>query len=150
MAEDFGTVNGKTRPLCACLNLRMAARAMTQRYDRALQPCGLHITQYSLLLALSSTGPITINHLAQRLVMDRTTLSRNLRPLAEKGLTCSQPGEDRRTRVIDLTEEGRRALLEARPLWEEAQESVIAFLGAERFERMLSDLVTSTRILQSI
>ncbi|MEE8273100.1 MAG: MarR family transcriptional regulator, partial [Alphaproteobacteria bacterium] len=67
--------------ICTCFNLRKAARAVTQLYDAALGPSGLRATQFSLIAALGVRGAPTISQLAKAMVMDRTTLTRNLKPL---------------------------------------------------------------------
>ena len=71
---------------CNCLALRQAARHVTQFYDQCLAPSGLRTTQYSILVRLQRHGPMTINALAAELVMDRTTLGRNILPLERDGL----------------------------------------------------------------
>ena len=115
MAKRMDTIDFSRFSSCACLNLRMAARAITRFYDRALQPSGLRATQFNLLCALAADGSATITHLAQQLVMDRTTLSRNLKPLVGMGLIAVEPGEDRRSRVIALTDDGLKKLSRHRP-----------------------------------
>ncbi|HEY9847811.1 MAG TPA: MarR family transcriptional regulator, partial [Candidatus Caenarcaniphilales bacterium] len=89
--------------VCACFNLRKASRAVTQLYDKVLQPSGLLATQFTLLSAIALTGSVTITRLAQELVMDRTTLARNLKPLERQGLIQIKPGQDQRTRIVTLT-----------------------------------------------
>ncbi len=125
---------------CVCANLRKASRAVTQLYDEALQPAGLRATQYTLLVALSLAGSITITDLAQKLVMDRTTLTRNLTLLEHQGLVTIAPGIDQRTRMISLTNRGREALKKALPLWEQAQKRVVSGLGHNRWDTLLMDL----------
>ena len=127
-------------PECTCFNLRKAARAVTQYYDGALKPSGLRATQFTLLAAIYNAGPITIKRLAERLIMDRTTLTRNLRPLEKQGLIESASGEDRRTRAVTLTDRGREVLAQALPLWERAQEEVVGKLGHERWRDLLEHL----------
>src|SRR6201997_3826786 len=84
---------------CNCLALRQAARHVTQFYDRFLAPSGLRATQFSILAKLRRTGPMTINALADELVMDRTTLGRNILPLQRDGLIAVVPGKsDRRSK----------------------------------------------------
>jgi len=100
---------------CACANLRRAARAVTQLFDEALAPSGLRTTQFTLLVTSRLMGESTINELAERMAMDRTTLSRNLKPLVRSGLLEMQPGEDGRTRLVRLTPAGEKALEEAYP-----------------------------------
>ena len=135
--------------LCACANLRMASRVMTQFYDEILQPSGLRATQFTLLVALSTTGPVTITDLAEALVMDRTTLTRNLKPLEKQGLIESISGEDRRTRLVMLTEPGRTILAEAMPLWEQAQAKIVNGLGTDVFNHLLRLLSESIAITQT-
>lgn len=125
---------------CACFNLRKAARAITQLYDGALAPSGLRATQFSLLAVLRAMGEPTISRLAKAMVMDRTTLTRNLRPLEKLGLLEVIVGKDRRTRHVGLTALGRDRLATAFPLWREAQARVARGLGEARRERLLSDL----------
>jgi DNA-binding MarR family transcriptional regulator len=125
---------------CACANLRKASRAVTQLYDESLQPTGLRATQYTLLVALSLAGSTSITDLAQKMVMDRTTLTRNLTLLEHQRLVTIAPGTDQRTRTVTLTNHGREALAKALPLWEQAQTRVVSGLGRERWIAMLSDL----------
>jgi DNA-binding MarR family transcriptional regulator len=110
---------------CACLGLRQAARAVTQFYDRALEPTGLRITQFSILAVLRVVAPASTNRLAEILVMDRTTLSRNVDLLEEEGLAERRRSpEDGRVREVLLTDAGREKLERAYPRWERAQEAV--------------------------
>src|ERR1700732_3853608 len=86
---------------CTCLAVRKAARHITQFYDQYLAPVGLRTTQFSILAKLKRLGPMTINALAGELVMDRTTLGRNIRPLQREGLLAVAPGQsDRRSKEL--------------------------------------------------
>jgi len=125
---------------CACTNLRKAARVVTQLFDAALAPSGLKATQFTLLVTSRLSGEATINRLAERMAMDRTTLSRNLKPLVREGLLEVSPGGDGRTRLVRITPEGERALDEAYPMWHAAQEEVVDALGKERYEALLGDV----------
>ena len=125
---------------CVCANLRQASRAITQLYDALLQPSGLRATQFTLLITLSLTGQISITDLAERLGMDRTTLTRNLKPLEKQGFVASDSGRDRRTRVVMLTDRGQESLARARPLWEQAQQQVVEALGPEKSNQLLVNL----------
>lgn len=126
--------------VCACLNLRKAARAVTQLYDGLLRPSGLRSTQLSLLAAVRVLGPVTVKHLAEAIVMDPTTLTRNLQPLEKQGLIRVELGDDRRERIVTATNRGLKALANAVLLWEKAQARVAKGLGEERFRQLLSDL----------
>jgi len=121
---------------CACFNLRKAARAITHLYDEMLRPTGLRTTQFTLLVATKMLEPITVTRLAKIGVMDRTTLTRNLRPLEKQGLIQITLGKDQRTRVVTLTPEGQKALARALPLWRKAQTRVIKELGQERWNSL--------------
>ncbi len=88
---------------CACLNVRKAARAVTQLYDEVLQPSGLRATQFNLLVAIALAGEAPVTRLADALVMDRTTLTRNLKPLESQGLITIEAGTDRRVFHLDAT-----------------------------------------------
>ena len=125
---------------CACFKVRKAARAITKLYEEVLRPSGLRATQFSLLMATRVMGPVTVVKLAQVMVMDRTTLTRNLQILEKRGLISIKPGEDRREREVNLTAEGMEALTKAMPLWEEAQNRVKKGLGEERLHNLLRDL----------
>ncbi|MFQ5973910.1 MAG: MarR family winged helix-turn-helix transcriptional regulator [Alphaproteobacteria bacterium] len=135
---------------CACFNLRSASRAISQVYDHALQPSGLRSTQFSLLAALAERGPMSLSRLAKRMAMDRTTLTRNVRPLERKRLIRVVPARDRRLRVVELTEEGRLALVDSVPLWKQAQARVLDRHGRERWDGLrdeLQEVVEVARLL---
>jgi DNA-binding MarR family transcriptional regulator len=127
---------------CVCTTLRMATRTIARLYDDALAPAGLRTTQYSILARLRIDGPAPIGRLAARLLMDRTTLAREVGPLVEAGLVEVAAGEDRRQRVLAVTETGRRLLRRARPLWEAAQASVAERFGTTRTDALLAELRT--------
>jgi len=125
---------------CTCFNMRKATRAVTQLYDKALRPSGLRATQFSMLSVVQDRGPVGITDLAKALATDRTTLSRNLKPLLERGLLEIADGEDRRERLIAMTSNGGEALSQAVPLWHEVQTRVIKNLGRDRWTSLLDDL----------
>src|SRR5215510_4445262 len=90
---------------CNCLAVRQAARHITQFYDQCLASSGLRTTQFSILAKLRRLGPMTINALAADLVMDRTTLGRNILPLQREGLIAVAKGKtDRRSKELRVTE----------------------------------------------
>lgn len=129
---------------CACANLRGAARAVTRLYDDILRPSGLQVTQFTLLVRIALAGPAPITQLAEGLVMDRTTLTRNLKPLEKQGLIQVAAGADQRLRLVSLTEPGHQALVKVLPLWEQAQAQAVNTLGTERFGALLTDLSAIT------
>ena len=133
---------------CACFNLRRVTRAVTQLYDDFLRPTGLRVTQFSVLVALRNMERATVNQLADKLVVDRTTLTRNLRPLQQAGLVRTRPGVDRRVREISLTPAGEEKLHQALPRWREAQNEMRRSLGRDRLDRLLADLSATLHVVR--
>ncbi len=118
---------------CTCFRLRSLTRRVTQLYDQALAPSGLTVTQYSLLAHVQRhDGAPTVSELAQLLFTDRTTLTRNLRPLADAGLVKVAGGADARSKAVVVTKKGGDALRAARPLWQEAQVRMRSRAGTKR------------------
>jgi DNA-binding MarR family transcriptional regulator len=125
---------------CAGFSVRRAARAVANLYDEVLAPCGLRGTQFTLLNAIAVAGRPTITRLADLLLMDRTTLTRNLKPLAQQGLVRISSGQDRRAKDLTLTPAGVKTMRRALPLWEKAQHTVETRLGQARLARLRNDL----------
>lgn len=136
-------------PDCACLNLRKASRAVTQLFDQTLKPSGIRATQFSILVAALRRAPVTITRLAQALVMDRTTLTRDLRPLEAQGFIQVSPGSDRRTRTVTLTARGREVVVSALPLWEQVQARMVEGLGPGGLRRLLGDTSRVVAVAQA-
>jgi DNA-binding MarR family transcriptional regulator len=125
---------------CVCFHLRRSARAITQLYDHILAPSGLRATQYTLLTVVRRTGGLTFSGLAELLGMDRTTLTRNLRPLERDGLVKIETGADRRVRLVQLTRLGERKHEAAEPLWTRAHNTVINGIGEKTWKTLRQDL----------
>lgn len=121
------------------MRVRRTARVVGNYYDMHLKSAGLKGTQFTLLNAIFLNPSITITQLADLLLLNRTTLNRNLKPLERQGLVRTSPGKDQRTRVLNLTQEGRNILQSALPLWLEAQSGVVETLGI-RIQRLTEDL----------
>jgi DNA-binding MarR family transcriptional regulator len=133
--------------ICNCAALRQAARRVTRIYDDALAPIGLGVNKFSILVRLSLVGPSTIHDLARLLVMDRSTLGHLLRPLEKRGLVKLEVSEqDRRSRMISLTQAGKVAVAKARPRWAAAQrrfESAFGKEAAHELRAVLKEITTS-------
>jgi DNA-binding MarR family transcriptional regulator len=133
--------------VCNCLAIRQAARHVSQFYDQCLAPSGLRGSQFSILARLSRFGPMTINALAHDLVMDRTTLGRNILPLEREGLIEIRLGTtDRRAKELHLTAAGAGRVRAAIRYWSEAQERFEAAFGVERaaaLRELMRDVSTS-------
>lgn len=126
--------------------MRRAARAVANHYDDVLAPSGLKGTQFTLLNAIVLADSPTITELAQLLLLDRTTLSRNLKPLQQQGLVRLTTGKDARARALALSAQGNQALQKALPLWDKAQASVEQLLGKARLRNLQSDLRTLEKL----
>jgi DNA-binding MarR family transcriptional regulator len=129
----------KVESNCMGARVRRAARVVGNYYDLHLKSIGLKGTQFTLLNAIFLNPSIAITQLADLLLLNRTTLNRNLKPLERQGLIRTSPGKDQRTRVLQLTQEGRSLLQQALPLWLEAQSGVVETLG-ERTQQLVKDL----------
>ncbi len=116
---------------CTCAVLRRTARRVTQAYDRALRPAGIKLTQYSVLANVLRDAGLSITELAERLAMDRTTLTRNLRPMERAGWIEVGPGSDRRRRAVQITAAGDEVFEAAFPLWQAAERNLRRSLGRE-------------------
>jgi DNA-binding MarR family transcriptional regulator len=128
---------------CICGNLRMASRAVTAVYDAHLAPSGLTSNQLAVLWPIVALEPTPMSEIARNVVMDKTTVSRNVAGLADAGLVEVRTGEDGRHRLVSTTARGRHAFASAMPAWEAAQEEVSRLFGKSRF----TSLVKETRKL---
>jgi DNA-binding MarR family transcriptional regulator len=123
---------------CACIRTRQASRALSRVYDDALREAGIQISQLSALVAVAlygAAGGATIGELAATLVLERTTLTRNLRPLEEAGWIRIAPSPaDARARIVLLTRSGEAAIERAMPLWQRAQRRVADAVGGRALD----------------
>jgi DNA-binding MarR family transcriptional regulator len=125
---------------CVCFHLRKTARTITQVYDRALAPTGLRATQFTLLRVISRTGGLPFAALADVLGLERTTLTRNLRPLERDKLVRTFPGADRRVRLVSLTPKGERKLAEAEPVWTATHADITGRMGEGTWTQLQRNL----------
>jgi DNA-binding MarR family transcriptional regulator len=133
---------------CACFQFRKASRTVTQMFDATLQPTGLRSTQLVILIMLAGESTISVARLAKNLVMDRSTVARNLKPLERQGFVVTEAGADRRTRLTRLTDAGREKLIEAVPYWQNAQSRVVTQLGDSRWQALLGHLNATVELLR--
>lgn len=127
---------------CACRNLRMTTRVITQYYDKALHASGLKSTQFSLLTnILSRENGISVNDLAEYAMMDQTTVTRNIEILRKKGyVNVKTEIMDSRKKRITVSETGKNKLELAMPLWREAQMKLQKNVGQEEYKVFLATL----------
>lgn len=118
---------------CNCAALRKAARRLTSFYDSQLAPSGLRATQFAILVLVNEMEEVSVNAIAEKLGLDRTTAGKNLRPLEQAGMIVISPSkQDGRQRAISVTKAGNAALKLAVPLWRQAQSRFESANGAEK------------------
>ena len=125
---------------CAVMNFRQVSRSITARFDDQLRPAGLRATQLNLLMAIETAAATTVTGLAEILAMDRTTMTRSLKLLRDRGLV--------ENKKIALTQQGRRAAAAALPLWQKAQAEILGGLGQKRWAALLSELAAVKDLLE--
>ena len=116
---------------CVCTAARRRARELTRAFEKTMRGSGLRGAQFTLLATLVQTGPSPTTRLADVLGLERTTLTRNLRPLARNGFVRIDEGKDRRVRKVAITPAGEEAARRAFPFWKQAQDAAIAGAGSE-------------------
>jgi DNA-binding MarR family transcriptional regulator len=125
---------------CTCGELRKAARAITLLYDNAFKSSGLLSTQFNVLQAIHNIDSIRISDLANKLGMDRTTLTRNLSVLERQGFIEISQGNDHRTRIVTATNKGRNAVTKAISLWNQIQRKVKQEMGESSWSELMQNL----------
>ena len=127
--------------MCACDQLRRVTRGVTQLYDNAVMPSGLRITQLAIFIGLSTEGDVPLTVLADGLKLDRTTLTRNLKVLEDRGLIRTyEHADDARVRMVAMTLAGSGMLSDALDLWAEVQGFVEERFGRERLMALEDEL----------
>lgn len=139
--EKKVAIREEGRAICVCYHAQRAARALARRFDDAFRPLGVTNGQYSLLVALSQAGPVSIGGLADALGMDRTTLTAALKPLTRQGrVAIAADPADKRNRLVALTKSGRATLAAARPIWLATHREIEKRLGPAGPDRLRQDL----------
>jgi DNA-binding MarR family transcriptional regulator len=134
---------------CVSNNLQKTARAVSRLYAEEMRPSGLTRAQFPMLGYLDASGPLPMSDLAARLYMERTTLTRNLKPLEDARLV-ERPASagDARVRLVAITPLGRRKLKEARRYWRRAQAKVLKLYGADSWLALEAQLRALRRLVQ--
>ena len=135
---------------CVCATARQTARMLTRLYDASLRVIGIEAAQLSLMMALERAGPATQVELSRWLLLEKTTVSRNVNLLERKGWIQSSPGEDKRQHRIKLTPAGRKLLAAAKPEWKKVQDSLRSSLPADQWDEMLRMFRSVTKTAQAL
>jgi len=118
---------------CYCFTIRKASRQISRLYDSHLESAGIRITQFLTLAALNEAGGASVNALAERLDIERTAMGKMVGFLERDGFVTIKPSlTDGRSRLVELTREGRRLHDKAAPLWREAQRTFEELNGAKQ------------------
>ncbi len=135
---------------CACATARQVARLLTQLYDSRLRASGIEAPQFALMLTLEKAGPCSQRLLGRRSALDKTTVSRNLRLLQQRGWVALSAAPDRRERRIVLTTGGQRRLALARPHWKKAQTDLRSRMTGPQWDQMFRAFRTVARAAAAI
>ncbi len=133
---------------CIAGNLRRADRVVAQIYDDAFRSLGLRGTQFTVLIATRYMEPVTMSILAEKLAMDRTTFTRNVKPMFKQRWLEMVTGNDRRERCLSLTPDGQRLVIRAHRAWQSAQEHVGEIFGRENRAALVKQLKTLTAVFR--
>ena len=135
---------------CTCGELRKAARAITLLYDNAFKSTGLLSTQFNVLQAIYNIDSIRISDLANKLGMDRTTLTRNLSVLERQGFIKISQGKDQRTRIVTATQKGRSAVSKTILLWNGVQRKVKQEMGENSWRELMQNLGQLVKVTEQL
>lgn len=120
--------------------MREVARKITRRYNDALKPLGIKVTQFTIMTGVALSEGRSLTEIASALGMDRTTLTRNLAPLELQGFVETYDEGQGRARSARLTDKGVVKMEAALPLWRAAQKSLKNQLGRDTWERVQLEL----------
>ena len=134
---------------CSCFAARRTARTITQHYEEHLKPSGLRVTQFTVLALLAAAGPQPLSRFADLLGLERTTLTRNLRPLLDRGWVTESATGDQRVRLLSITKRGGAVARAALPLWRQAQKSIARRLGGDAIRALATTSEAVAELLPS-
>ncbi len=135
---------------CASFNFRRAARAMTALFDRALKDSGIRSTQFTILTAVAKNQPVSVGKISEILVIDATTLTRNVNLLRKQGMLTVSPRGAMRRRFLHLTVAGEKALAMAVPLWRKIQQRFVDQIGEDQWKALRSELESLSKLAVSM
>ena len=134
---------------CVSNNLHKTARAVSRVYAEEMRPAGLARSQFAILEHLARGGALAVSELADGLYMERTTLTRNLKPLEHAGFVARKPSDtDARIRLVEITGEGRSRLTLARRHWRNAQARLLKLFGEDEWRALEATLRGLRRLVR--
>ncbi len=135
---------------CICFNLRKAARSVTQIYDHMFREIGLTAGQISILFSLATIGQMTVTELSQAMAADRTTITRNLKPLVRDELLAVSVGQDKRSRRISITPKGLDMCQRSRQIIGDFEQRLDHKIGSDRIQQFCQELNQTVELIQNI
>jgi DNA-binding MarR family transcriptional regulator len=124
---------------CLCGNLRLATRVVTAAYDERLAAAGLTSAQLSVLWCVLSAERVPMQRIGELLMMEKSTVTRNVASMRVQGLVRVETGSDARVKEVLATAVGRKAFAAAIPHWHLAQREMAAILGGGRFRTLVAE-----------
>ena len=131
---------------CTCMHIRRSSRAVTQYYDAVLAPSGISSSQLTLLAAISLDQAQSLKQLADQIGMTPSSLTHMLKPMFEQDLVENEIGTNKKTKHLMLTDRGMRTLKLAIPLWEHAQEELVAKIGESDWQDLIEKLAVVSQV----
>jgi DNA-binding MarR family transcriptional regulator len=141
--NDLSAIANAMRTGCPAMHLRQASRVLARVYDAAFRPLGLELSQLPVVATVAARGDagISVGELARALVMDRTTVTRAIRPLEKAGfLRVARSLEDARSKIVVTTRAGERVVRASYPIWERTTRRIREMLGASRVDALNVEL----------
>lgn len=141
--DDISAIARTMGGACPAIHLRQASRMLARIYDDAFRPLGLELSQVPVMATVAVSGDtgISIGELARALVLDRTTVTRVIRPLERAGfLRVARSLDDARSKIVVVTRAGERVVRAAYPLWERTTKRVREVFGAGRIDALNAEL----------
>lgn len=135
---------------CALFDLQRASRVVSSLYNERLRGCGITIAQFSLMRSIEALQPVGMARLARAMAMDRTSVTRVIEPLLERGLVTASVGDDRRVRNLELTAKGSAAMRRAKMHWARAQRQLLGALGNRQWLSLRKALRTTIRLARDL
>lgn len=136
---DQGYLDTKSQEFvnsCSWFLMRKVVRVLTNHLNEKFKETGIYSTQLGALAILSIKEKASISELAQELLMDQTTATRNISNLEKQGLVKMVEGEDKRFKIVTLTEEGKKTLQQALPVWDVNQKAINETIGNEKIQEL--------------
>ncbi len=133
----MGKATDEIASSCLCRGVRSLSRLITGLYDEALREAGITANQLTLLVAVERAGEIAPGELGERLAMEKSTVSRSVGRMIERGWLAAAPAEGRR-RAIRTTAEGRKMIGRAHGSWRRVQQETRLALGDALSEALLA------------